>query len=68
MAASSDRVVHAALAGNGLVTAAKFIAAWWTGSSAMLGEGLHSCVDTGNQVLVLYGVVQARRGRSGAEP
>jgi divalent metal cation (Fe/Co/Zn/Cd) transporter len=46
MTASSDRVVHAALAGNALVAATKFVAAWWTGSSAMLSEALHSCVDT----------------------
>jgi len=61
MAASSDRVVHAALAGNALVAATKCVAAWWTGSSAMLSEALHSCVDTGNQLLLFYGLVQARR-------
>jgi cation diffusion facilitator family transporter len=66
--AGSERVVHAALAGNALVAATKFVAAWWTGSSAMLSEALHSCVDTGNQLLLLYGLVQARRPPDASHP
>ena len=68
MAASSNRVVHAALAGNALVAITKFVAAWWTGSSAMLSEALHSCVDTGNQLLLLYGLLQARRPPDSSHP
>src|SRR6185312_14846283 len=58
-APASRLVVHAALAGNLLVALTKFIAAWWTGSSAMLSEAIHSVVDTSNQLLLLYGMYRA---------
>src|SRR5204863_436030 len=58
---SSKFVLYAALAGNLLVALTKFGAAWWTGSSAMLSEGLHSLVDTGNQMLLLYGMRRSER-------
>ncbi|HKT34667.1 MAG TPA: cation diffusion facilitator family transporter [Nitrospira sp.] len=56
---SSKRVVYAAFIGNFLVAATKFVAASWTGSSAMFSEGIHSLVDTGNQILLLYGLRRA---------
>jgi cation diffusion facilitator family transporter len=56
---SSKRVIYAALAGNLLVALTKFAAAAWTGSSAMLSEAIHSLVDTGNQILLLYGIHRA---------
>ena len=59
--AQSKLVVYAAAAGNLLVAVTKFIAAAYTGSSAMLSEAVHSVADTGNQVLLLYGMRRADR-------
>jgi cation diffusion facilitator family transporter len=61
VAGSSHKVIYAALIGNALIAITKFAAAIVTGSSAMLSEGIHSVVDTGNQVLLLHGLRRARR-------
>jgi cation diffusion facilitator family transporter len=58
---SSRPAVYAALAGNVLVAATKTIAAVWTGSSAMTSEAVHSFVDSGNELLLLYGMHRAAR-------
>jgi cation diffusion facilitator family transporter len=67
-AGQSKTVVYAAFAGNLLVALTKFIAAWWTGSSAMLSEAIHSLVDTSNQLLLLYGMRRADRPPDAAHP
>jgi cation diffusion facilitator family transporter len=61
MASSRKLVIYAALAGNALIAIMKFIAASISGSSAMFSEGIHSVVDTGNQILLLYGLKQAKK-------
>jgi divalent metal cation (Fe/Co/Zn/Cd) transporter len=61
MASGSRTVIFAALIGNALISITKFVAASITGSSAMLSEGIHSLVDTGNQVLLLYGLKRAAK-------
>ncbi len=61
MAAGSTRIIIAALIGNALIAVTKFAAAAYTGSSAMLSEGVHSLVDTGNQMLLLFGLKQSRK-------
>ena len=67
-AAHSKSVVYAAAAGNLMVALTKFAAAWWTGSSAMFSEAIHSVVDTGNQGLLLYGMRQAKKTPDASHP
>lgn len=57
----SSLAVWAALVGNLLVAAAKFIAAGASGSAAMLSEAVHSLVDTVNEILLLYGIYRSAR-------
>jgi len=60
-ASGSARTLIVALAANLGIAASKFVAAAMTGSSAMLTEGVHSVVDSVNQVLLLYGRARASR-------
>ncbi|MBC7573167.1 MAG: cation diffusion facilitator family transporter [Herminiimonas sp.] len=60
MTSATNKVVYAALCGNLLVAIAKFVAAAVSGSAAMLSEGIHSLVDTGNEGLLIYGMHRAR--------
>ena len=53
--------IYAALIGNVLIAVTKGIAATVTGSSAMLSEAVHSAVDTGNALLLLYGLKRAAK-------
>jgi cation diffusion facilitator family transporter len=57
----SQRVLYVAIAGDIAIAISKFVAAAFTGSSAMLAEGVHSLVDTGNELLLLHGVKSSRR-------
>ena len=58
---TSTRTLVVALAANLGIAASKFFAAWMTGSSAMLTEGVHSVVDSTNQLLLMWGTRAAKR-------
>lgn len=67
-ALKANIVLVGALTANLGIAIAKFVAAAITGSSSMLTEGVHSLVDCGNQLLLLYGQHRAKRPPDHAHP
>ncbi len=68
MKGGSVKVILSALVANFVIAVTKFIAAGMTGSSAMMSEGIHSIVDTGNQALLLYGLKRAKKAPDALHP
>ncbi|MBS0477674.1 MAG: cation transporter [Proteobacteria bacterium] len=68
MKAENNRVLIVALAANVGIAVAKFVAAAITGSSAMLTEGVHSLVDSTNQLLLMYGRKRAAKPADATHP
>jgi len=68
MKTESNKVLIIALAANVGIAVAKFVAAGITGSSAMLTEGVHSLVDSSNQLLLMYGQKRAAKPADATHP
>lgn len=64
----SPKAVIAAVLANIAIGIVKFIAAFISGSSAMISEGVHSIVDSGNGLLILFGMKRASRKPDLAHP
>jgi cation diffusion facilitator family transporter len=67
-AVSTHKVIYAAITANLGIAIAKFIVAAITGSAAMMAEGIHSAVDTGNEVLLLVGEKNSQRPADSRHP
>jgi divalent metal cation (Fe/Co/Zn/Cd) transporter len=65
---SSKSAIYAALGGNATIAVTKFAAAFFTGSSAMWSEGVHSLVGTGNQVFLLMGIKRSQESPTDLHP
>lgn len=68
MASESRTAIFAAILGNLAIAVTKAIAAFFTGSAAMLSEAIHSVVDTGNGGLMLFGIYKSRKPPDEAHP
>jgi len=62
------RSIYSALLANILIALTKFIAGALTNSSSMVAEGIHSTVDTVNQLLLLYGIKQSKKPADQSRP
>jgi len=64
----SKRAIYAALFANLAIAVTKLTAAFFSGTSALTSEGIHSLVDTSNELLLLYGMKRAGARRNRAHP
>lgn len=68
MAHESTGAIYAAAGANLAIAAAKFVGGFLTGSTAMFAEGVHSVVDTLNQILLLIGLKRAEKPADARHP
>lgn len=64
----SNKSIYSALLANLLIALTKFIAGGLSSSAAMISEGIHSLVDTINQLLLLFGLKQSRKPADALRP
>ena len=67
-ASGGTKAIVAAFAANLGIALTKFIAWFFSGSSSMLAEGVHSLADSGNQLLLLLGGRQAKKKADSEHP
>jgi cation diffusion facilitator family transporter len=68
MKEESPKAIFYALAANLGIAICKFAAAAFTGSGSMFAEAIHSTADCGNQLLLLFGLREARKPASPLHP
>src|ERR1700761_2114240 len=68
MKEESPKAIFYALAANLGIAICKFAAATFTGSGSMFAEAIHSTADCGNQLLLLFGLSEARKPASPLHP
>jgi len=66
--ATSNKSIYAALTANLLIALTKFTAGAFSNSAAMISEGIHSMVDTINQILLLFGLKRSRKPADAQRP
>lgn len=66
--ATSNKSIYTALTANLLIAVIKFISGITTSSSAMISEGVHSLVDTANQLLLLLGIRLSKKSPDARRP
>ncbi len=66
--ANNRKSIYSALAANLLIAVTKFTAGAFTNSSSMISEGIHSTVDTTNQLLLLYGIKRSKKAPDELHP
>lgn len=59
--AESKTSIYGALISNAAIAITKFVVAFFSGSSAMLSEGIHSAVDTSNELMLLLGIKRSKQ-------
>jgi cation diffusion facilitator family transporter len=64
----SRSFIYISLAVDTLIALFKFIAAAFTGSASMVSEGIHSLIDAGSQLLLIWGVKVSKRLPDKARP
>ncbi|MEJ7557710.1 MAG: cation diffusion facilitator family transporter [Pedobacter sp.] len=65
---ASKNSIYSALIANLLIAITKFVAGGLSSSAAMISEGIHSLVDTVNQLLLLFGIRQSKKPADAARP